>query len=148
MTLTHSTAQIVQYLLVGMGLGTLQSVSAAGSWPVFRSSEPDTPDNCITVYRTVGTDDGRSMIDGELWSHHGFQVRVRGSDEDAATPKADAIRVALATQSRGSTVVISSTTYRIWSVSRIGQVLVLGFESPKSKRSLATLNAVLAVREV
>ena len=145
--MTHGTAQIVQQLLVDLGLGTLRSASPSGAWPVFRGVEPDLPDNAITVYGTVGLDDGRSMIDGELFDQPGFQVRVRGTDGDVAVEKVEAIRTSLAVSVRLRDVRVEAATYLVWSVSRIGQVLVLGLETPKSKRSLCTLNAQLAVRE-
>ena len=145
-TLSHSPAQIVRQLLIDLSLGTLPS--ASGSWPVYATHEPNTPDDCVTVYDTAGTDDGRSMISGELWGHDGFQVRVRGKDHDTGWLKADAIQAGLAESVYDRTVRVSSSAYLVHAITRIGDVLTLGTEAPTSKRSLFTINATLSVKQL
>lgn len=145
-TLTHSPAKILRQLLIDLSLGTLPS--ANGSWPVYATHEPNLPDNCITVYDTVGTDDGRSMITGELWGHDGFLVRVRAADHDTGWLKADAIQTGLAESVYDRTVHVSGSTYLVHAVTRIGDVLTLGTESPTSKRSLFTINATVSLKSL
>lgn len=142
---SHSPADVVRWLLVLMGLG---SAPGGGDWPVFAAGEPDLPDNCITVYDTQGTDDGRSQIDGELFSHEGIQVRVRARTHPEGWVKAHAIREALAKQAYDETVVTGGEAYLVHSINRIGNVIALGKEVPSTKRSLFTINATVSLRHL
>lgn len=142
-TLTHSPARIIRQLLIDLGLG-----SNGGTWPVFYAMEPNAPDNCISVFDTTGTSDGRSMIDGELFGHEGFQVRVRAQDHDTGWTKADAIQKGLAEDVSLETVTVASSRYTVYAVTRISDVLPLGRQVPQSMRSIFTINATLAVNQV
>ncbi len=140
----HSPAEVIRWLLVALELGTDPADGAA--WPVYATNEPNEPDNCITVYDTTGISDGRSMMDGALWQHHGFQVRVRAKDHHAGWVKADAIRTAMAEQACQRTVSRDGKRYLVWSINKIGLVLVLGIDNPTSKRQLFTVNAVAPIK--
>lgn len=143
--LLHSPADVVRWLLIGLGVGTDPSLSSA--WPINADKEAATPDNVITIYDTAGRDDGRSMIDGELFYHYGLQVRVRAVDHVTGWPKADQIRVTMAQQVYGNSVTIGTSTYRVHCIAKIGEVLRLGQEVGSSKRSLFTINATVALRQ-
>jgi Bacteriophage minor capsid protein len=136
-TLTHSPAQVVAQMLVDLGLGTAGGGGSA--WPVHHSSEPDTPDEVVTVYDTAGLDHGRSMIDGDLMGPSGFQVRVRSKNHATGWLKADAIQTTLASLYQ-RTVRVEATLYKVHAVVRIGDVLSLGKETPTSSRRLFTVN--------
>lgn len=142
--MTDSPADVVRWILVALGVGTDPELGSA--WPVYCSSEPDRPDNSITVYDTDGTDNGRTMVDGKLQRLFGFQVRVRSDSHGTGWTKADAIQTALAESVYQETVTVNGRSYLVHAVSRIGDVLPLGKESPTSKRSLFTLNAGVTVR--
>jgi hypothetical protein len=145
MGLTHSPADILAQVLVDIGQGSSPSNNPLQAWPVYTTGEPNAPDNCITVKDTVGQDDGRTMPDGEPMFHPGFQIRLRATDEATGYAKANAIRTALS-QILNRTVTIGSNNYFVNCVVRIGQVLPLGKDTPHTKRSLFTLNAMLVVR--
>lgn len=148
-TLAHSPAEVLRAVLVGIGQGTQPPTppAAASAWPVYASSEPAAPDNVVTVYDTAGVDDGRSMIDGELFQHYGVQVRVRATTHAAGWAKADAIRRALALECKLRGATVAGSSY-VLTASRIGQVLALGRETPESQRRLFTVNALLVVDPV
>lgn len=141
MNLADSPAEIIRQLLIDLNLATVSA-----TWPVYATGEPASPDNCITVYDTVGFSDGRSMIDGELWTHYGFQVRVRSKDHNTGWLKADSIRTTLAQSVYERTVAIDDEHYFVHCIARIGQVLPLGKERGVSERSLFTLNATVPIR--
>lgn len=142
-TFPHSPADVIRHLLVAKGCGTLPS--DGGDWPIYVASEPDGPDNCVTVYDTQGQDDGRSMHTGELWNHNGFQVRVRARDHSSAGwPKADEIQTVMAEEVYQDYVTIGDETYFVHAVTRIGDPIPLGKETPSSKRNLYTINATFA----
>ena len=145
-TLPHSQADIVAQLLIRDAVGVDPDVSPLGAWPVYVGGEPNTPDNCLTVYDTVGTDDGSFMVNGELFSHEGVQIRIRAKDHRTGWTKADSIQIHLAKEVLDDAVTVSGTTYLIHNFSRISRVLVLGKDAPTSKRSLFTLNALVSVR--
>lgn len=141
--LIHSQADIIQGLLVGLALGT--EPSANGSWPVYTKSQPDTPDNVITTYNTVGVIDGRSNIDGEVFEHYGFMVRVRANRGDVAYVKASAIAEALAKQCLNSTVSLDGNTYVVCAACRKGGINDLGKEYPSGERNVFTINYTAAI---
>jgi len=142
--LEESPADIIRQLLVDLSLGT--EPSADGSWPIHSTQEPDQPDDCITVYDTEGTQDGRSMIDGERFIHFGFQVRVRHAKHETGYHKADDIAMALDKTVYQNTVTIGANTYLVHAVSRKSGPLALGRE-PGTGRVLFTINAVASIRQ-
>lgn len=145
-SLDHSPAEVMRHALVALGVGTLPT--AAGSWPIYGHSEPDTPDNVITLYDTTGVGHGRSHIDGEIQEHQGVQVRIRSDKQDTGYPKAKAIAELLDKSINRLTVTIGAAEYLVHAATRTGDVLSLGKESPTSKRNLFTLNFIVALRQV
>jgi hypothetical protein len=143
-TLVHTHANIIRQLLTDAGLGILPSVS--GDWPVTHSNEADRPDNFLTVRGTTGQSDGRSMIDGELFEHRGWQIRVRSTNEDVGHTKANAIRQYLSGV-LNQLVNIDGTQYVVQCFSRIGTILYIGKDTPNGKRTIHTLNGLITVRQ-
>lgn len=146
--MTHSPANVMKWLLVALGVGTSPELSPLQAWPLYDSSEPGQPDNCITLYDTQGTDDGRSMLDGKLWQHHGFQVRVRSTDQPTGQLKADAVRLCLSQTIYHNSVNRQGKTYRVWNCAKIGQTIYIGKDKPRSERSLFTINATVALEQL
>lgn len=142
--MVHSPAEVIRWLLVALGLGTDPNLALA--WPIYATNEPNEPDDCITLYDTTGTQDGRSMVDGELFQHFGFQVRVRSTDHRTGWVKAEAIRQALAKSIYQNLVSRDGSRYLVWCAAKISMVLVIGKDTPRSKRSLFTVNAVAPIR--
>lgn len=141
--MTNSQAEIAAQLLVDLGFGTDPLTFQA--WPVYSTAEPSAPDNCITVKDTDGTSEGRSMVDGELQEHFGVQVRVRSTTHPTGWQKALAVREALAKNLYDRTVTIGSSQYLVHCAAKISRVLSLGKDTPSTKRSIFTVNAVLAL---
>lgn len=139
----HSPADILAQLIVDLGKGT--DPTAGGAWPVFVAGEPTAPDNAITVYDTTPQDDGRSMIDGEMLGHFGFQVRVRGTTHSVAYVKAEAVRVALEESVYDRTVHRDGSTYLVHCVAKTN-FLSIGKDVPTSKRSLFTINGLVSLK--
>lgn len=156
MQLAHSPAKILAQLLIDLGVASAPSYSPDGHyngdpWPVFTSSEPDSPDACLTLKNTEGQDDGRAMIDGDPWYHYGFQLRIRAVDEPTGFAKADALRYSMAKNVYDRVVTIvdkdnpTGVSYAVHCITHIGQILGLGTDAPSTKRSLFTVNAMLVV---
>lgn len=147
-SLQHSPADITRRALILLGLGTLPTSN--GIWPVSAESEPDAPDECVTVYTTVGKDHGRTMIDGEMQQHYGIQIRVRSRTPTVGWVKADTVATTIAARNQvyDLTVVIESSVYLVHCFANIGDVLPLGKEAPTSKRNLFTINALLSVKQI
>ncbi len=134
--LTHSPADIIRWLLIGLGEGT--NPTAAGAWPIFVRTMPDLPDLAIVVVNTAGTDHARDQHAPGLNVLHGFQVLIRHAMTPADWTKADAIRLALANVDK-RTVAIEGHTYTVNAIPLIGQVLEFD-ESPTSKRVFCSVN--------
>lgn len=144
--LIHSPADIIRYLLISQGKGSEPSDDL--DWPMFTSSEPTIPDNCITTYDTSGVLQGRIQYSGEMVEHYGFQIRVRGSDHNTAWRKMNDIKTQMDQGVRLDTVNINSSIYLVEAITRSGGILALGKESPTSQRLVFTLNAIVALRQL
>jgi hypothetical protein len=144
-SLARSPADVVRWLLILLDLGT--DPEDADSWPIHASSEPDSPDNLITVYDTAGMTDGRVHRTGETAEHRGVMVQVRGTDQPTAWVKSDAIREALDEQVHNLLVTIDDEEYVVYAVTRHSGPLSLGRE-PNTDRFLFTLNAVVTVKQL
>lgn len=166
--LNDSPADVIRWLLVQLGQGIITlpsgliiasglvtdpSLSPMQAWPCYATDEPDSPDSVITVYDTQGRDDGRSMIDGERYEHHGFQIRVRAPTHRIGQLKAQQIKVVLDQAVVHRTVTFNdqngtSRSYDVPCVSRTSDVIPLGKDTPSTKRRLFTINAVCPIGEL
>lgn len=142
----HSTADVMQSLLIQMGLADdpMDTGTAGIGWPAFVADEPSEPDNAITCYDTTPIDDGRIQTDGECIRHPGVQVRVRGRTHAAGFAKADALRRALNEDVYDELVNISGSRYLVHCVNG-AEVLFIGRESPETRRRLFTINATVTL---
>lgn len=142
-SLDHSQAEIVRKLLIDLGHAV---DSTTTSWSAFAFTEPDQPDNTITIYNTTGTTQGIFQTNGQVQEFHGVQIRLRGNDKKATFVKANDIYVALSgVQMR--TVTVESAIYTIASVRPTATIIDLGNETPESKRRIFTINAITALHQ-
>lgn len=144
--MNHSAADVLHQALVDVGT-VLAPDESQVSWQCFVDGMPSTPDEAVVLIDEDGHDDGRSMIDGELFYHYGVQMILRGRNHRTGYKKAEVIRQSLASLYRRS-VNVESDSYRLHCVAHIGSVLCLGKEVPNSKRSIFTLNMSVAYRSV
>ena len=150
--LTHSPADIIRQLLVDLGLaidptyGPDGQYTGGASWPVFAHSEPSFPDRCITVRETDAQDDGPDMH-GNLYYHHGCQLRFRDVDKNSPSAKARAVQTAIFQPENvlQRTVTVGGVSYEVWCVIP-GPVLNLGYNLPGDKRTLVTVNILTPIR--
>lgn len=140
--LLHSPAEIIAQVIIDLGSATDGSLNQ--SWPIYDNVEPNDPDNCLTVYDTAGTPDGRYMVGGIADLHHGVQVRVRSYDHSPGYAKAMEIR-ALFEPLLNKQVSLGSSLYLIECINKIGDVLPLGQDVPDSKRRAFTINVVTPI---
>lgn len=144
--LMHSPAEILRKLLLDRGLGT--DGASRSAWPVFTRNEPPAPDDCITLYDTQGTSDGRAHVDGTQFQHYGFQLRVRSGQDRDGWQKSSLVRDLFNRQVHNAVVVMADDTrYVVYAVTRVGQVVPIGKEE-SSKRNLFTLNGTVSVRKL
>ena len=143
--LAHSPADILRYLLIDLGHGTLPSDGAL--WPIYESQEPNLPDNVITTYNTTNVHQGRVMSDGEVQERYGIQIRVRATTELIAFVKSQAITISLDQDVYLKGVTINGSGYLVHAVSRISGPMSIGKETPDSKRDLFTINVTAAIRQ-
>ena len=144
-SLDHSPADIVRRLLISLGLGT--APSDGDSWPIAVAQEPDTPDNCITVYGTTGRGYGRHQTDGEVQGDYGIQLRVRSQTHSVGWARANALAECLDKTINLDAITIGESTYTVYSIGRSSpDVLELGKERG-TQRYLFTINAVCGIRQ-
>lgn len=140
----YSPAYVLRQLLVDLGLA---SDPPSSVWPAFATSEPPTPDNCITTYDTAGQIHGRIQVDGSYEEYFGVQIRVRGAVDGEAYSKAGAIARALDTGVYDRHVTISPAIYLVHSISRSTAPISLGYDAPTSRRRLYTLNTLVCLTQ-
>ena len=143
-SLDHSPAQVLAELLVDLGLAT--AVSSSGSWPAYVSVLPDSPDEAIAITNTQGKHDGRSMTDGTVYEHYGYQVLARSLSDANVWGKVNAIAIAFDGVERVY-VPLGSTTYRIQAISRLSTPLFIGYDDA-SKRRMYSLNGFVCMRQM
>ena len=143
--LVHSPADIMRRLLIAKSQGTDPDDGLA--WPIYATSEPDLPDNCLTVFNTQGRDGGRVKQTGERQEHYGFQVRVRSLRADAGFLKARAVAIALDQDVYDDALTLDLTGYLVHSLTRTSEVMDIGKDVPGSKRSVYTINAVATINQ-
>lgn len=144
--LDDGAASISAQMLIDAGLGT--APSAAQAWPIYISSEPEKPDNCIVIFDTAAVDQGRYMKGGKRVERKGFQFLVRSADYETGYLKAHALAVALDESIRNTTVTIGPTTYDIAAFSRTSGVLHLGRDKDNSRREHFSINATASINQV
>lgn len=142
--LGHSPADIVRWLLIGLGLGT--DPNNEGTWPIFCDGEGDTPDNVITLYNTSGSVQGETHYNGEVQEHYGIQFRIRGGTSVIAFGKTEALKIMADQDINGSLVTIDSIQYEVHCIARTGTVIALG--KVDGKRYVYTLNATVSLRQI
>lgn len=145
--LLDSPAEVISALLIALGLGTDPLTQQA--WPMFSTNEPSSPDQCITVYDTAGIDDGRTF-EGDRTIHHGVQVRVRSNvhGPNGGYAKSQTIAVALDASVYYTAISVGVNNYIVYSVARTSDVLAIGKQTPVSKRSIFTFNALVTMRRI
>lgn len=147
-TLQHSPADILRYLLIVHGMGSLPSGVNNSDWSIFVDNEPDRPDNCITVYNTPSIQQGRIQPTGQMIEYFGTQVRVRSQESRTGFNKIREIAVELDEDVLNEVVDIGSASYCVQSYSRLGSILSFGKDAPTpTKRHIHTFNGYLIVKQ-
>jgi Bacteriophage minor capsid protein len=153
--LQHTVDIIIAQLMIQNGVASAVSATGvpAGPWPVYVNLEPSNPDQIIFITETVGSDGGRTMIDGEMMSHFGFQVMVRGYDDKDTPQEAQYLRYWMEAGVNQQTVSLLNSNsvtvnYLIPCISGIGQVLKVGRDRPSTGRYKCTVNAQVAVQVI
>lgn len=150
--LQHEPADILAQVLINNGQVSDPSAGLAdntfNSWPVFAGMEPQVPDDCITLYTTVGRDSGRDHVTGLYLRHRGLQLRLRSSDPKIGFVKIESLRNWLEVSLVRTTATLDSIQYLVHAAANVSDVNALGKESPLSKRCLFTLNFLAAVERL
>lgn len=145
--LNHNPAEVIVKMLEDNGYCTYPSLQA--DWAGYTSYLPDTPDNAICTYDTVGLRHGRTMPDGETQMIHGVQVSLRGVNDGVVRQKARAIYSFFDLHVHNASVLMEDgSVYQVIAVHNQGDPISLGTESTTSTRRLYTLNTLVSLRMV
>lgn len=139
--LTHSPADVIASLLVDNGVTV--AASTGNAWSTFIDTEPDAPDNCVTIYNTSGRLLGRTHVDKEVQLTHGIQIRVRATTNPVGYSKMSAISEVCDAVARGA-ITLDAIDYLVHSMTRSSDVLSLG-KLPETNRSIFTINYLLSI---
>lgn len=146
MNLSHDPADIIRYLLIDLGSGTLPTDN--GAWPVYTANEPDLPDNCITTFNTTGSVQGRLQMNGLFVEKPGVQVRVRGISHQIGFAKGKTIEFKLDTEVYRDVVNIGANQYLVHAVTRSANLIFAGKDATSSKRFIFTLNLLVNLSQL
>ena len=147
--LSHTPSQVIRQLLIDLLLGA----DGGTSWPVYATHEPNAPDNCITVYDTVGRNQGRFQVGGEIQETHGIQVKVRATDAQTASAKASEIKTSLSENVHLTSVTVTddegfgtaTQDYVLYNISFSSGPIPI--PNPDNDRKVFTLNLLANLRE-
>lgn len=142
--LQHSAADVLAQALVDAG--QLADSDTLQDWTARVGSEPDTPDNVVTLYDTVGKGNGRSMVGGQDFTLYGVQIRVRSRTHAAGWRRASDVGTWLGESLYQRQVTCGSVTYLIHCAASISEPTSLGKADPTSKRHLFTINLLVSYR--
>ena len=130
-TLSHSPAYILSQLLIDLGHAVAPDGSTA--WSMYVNMMPDAPDSIVYLANTAGKHDGRSMINGTVYHHYGWQMMVRSLSDNAAWVKINTAVVGLDAVNR-NIVTLGSARYRVQAVNRVGSILYVGLDDTTRRR--------------
>lgn len=149
--LNHTPDQVLRQLLIDLGVGVMGGKQ--GDWPIFCTEEPETPDECITLYWGAGQLDGLFQINGETQEHYGIQVRVRGKGYQSAYDKVKSVMLELEQHVMMTTVTVplvdavAAGTYVAECCTRASGPLYLGTERDNAERDVFTINYLATITQ-
>lgn len=149
--LANSPADILAHLLADLDQGVVPMdgvTYANGDWPIYVAGEPSAPDDVVTLYDTTGRQQGRDMVFGQVFEHHGVQVRVRATDHEAAYVKCRELAVKMDTGIYQDGVTVGANRYVVQCVDRQSDCFSLGRNAPTDNRRLFTVNVMVVVRQL
>jgi hypothetical protein len=130
--------------------GTVGDHTLNEDWPIFVSIEPEEVngkriDDIITIYNTVGKEDGRHQIDGSRAEHPGIQVLIRCADSERGLVKARELERILNEEVLRENVELYDSndvlyTYFVQALTQTSLILPLGRDQDNSDRFLFTIN--------
>lgn len=134
---------ILQAKLVDLSIFTDPTLRL--SWPLFMIAEPDTPNQCATIYDTTPVVDGIVKQTGEMMQHYGLQLRVRDPSYASGWNKATEVKTLLPTL-RYVTITVDGEDYQLQAAIPTSGVIPLGMDD--KRRELFTVNFVATVKEI
>lgn len=147
--LDHAAGEVVRQLLVDLGLGTHANDNPQGSWPIYHDHLPDSPNEALCVYNTDGRLQGRTQVDGYMQEFYGIQIMIRALTPKAGTDKARKLAYALDHRILRNQVTVTdhsdSASYLVQAVTRVGNIISLGRETPTTERRTFTINGVASL---
>lgn len=144
-SLSHSPADVIRRLLIALGAGSDPDAAVLGVWPVYVDLEPPAPDNVLTVYDTTPRVHGRTHPVGTTQLHYGVQVRIRATTTAVGWTKGNAITEVFDGMYQDP-ITVGGTLYHVHAVHHSG-IIRVGKDSPTTKRSLFTINALTVLKQ-
>lgn len=130
--------------MLELALGS--QISDNDDWPIFDTSMPNAPDDCIVVSDTDPMLDGRTQVDGETQEHFGFQVKIRTKSPVLGYRKLAAISAAFddPEQVLRLPVDVGINHYLVQAISRRTGIIKMGKEAV-SARHLWAINCTASI---
>lgn len=148
----YSQAEILGALILANGWASQGGAYPLGQWPLYISGEPPSPDSCVTVFSTEGQGDARLMPNGQVIEHPGIQIRVRSPDFNTGRSYLEGLKINLAEKIVRYVVSVgpgtSTNQYMVYAVTKFGRILEIGKEASHSRRSIFTLNCMIAYSDI
>lgn len=139
-SLPNPPAEIIGRLLIDLAIGT---DTDNADWRAFIESEPDEPDEVITVYDTANVLQGATQF-GETQEHHGIQIRIRSGNYPLGWAVVNSLRTLLDTVNN-DVVTLGANSYSVHGLHRTSGPFHLGTEQ-ESEREIFTINYTTSLR--
>lgn len=142
--LTHSPADIVRYLLINRGIGSLPEDS--GDWPIYAIRMPASPDNLICVYNTQGVMGGKYHVTKTTVERYGIQISIASASHLVGLSKANEVCEVLDELTYDS-ILVGTSQYRIHGFQKTSSILS-NKTTNISKQNSTTVNFLMAVTQL
>lgn len=131
---------VVSNLLVANGYGVFKSLTS--DWGIFISEQPDSPDQCITIYDSSGSNLGKGMS-GDTLIRPGIQIRIRSKTYPDGIRKIGVINSYLDNISRSPIYSGPSVIGYVQNITRLQDFLPLGRD--QVRRFMFSCNYILTI---
>jgi hypothetical protein len=146
--MNKSPAEILAKYL--QDLAIVEDPVAWSRWPIYISHMPDgddAEDECVAIYDTQGTLDGRMMENGEVIEHPGIQIKIRCTELAVGWWKAKNLVEALR-NIHNEVISLSTFSFTVYNVSEASPILYMGVEEGTNRRQLFTVNFLATLKEI
>ncbi len=147
--LTTTPAFILASYIIANNIGVMTEPDDGLDWPLHVAYMPDSitvKNDAGALYDTPGLKDGR-LMEGQVISHHGLQLKIRSTDHITGWSKIEAIDSSLSAV-QNDNIIINANEFQINNIKRVGDIISLGRERGSKGRMFFTTNYLITLKRI